>query len=305
MKYSVLKFMSCTLSKAHHLYLNKCRTRRKVAEKTFAALKSKYIKIIQETLLHGCSCEYCANFGKSRETLIGLGMKGIPRNHSAAIDKSLCPYRKSKPDEMDIHSPSVHDELPGKNCIKHICDNCGVQKYQEQVMKENITLIRALQRVSWQQWGDVKYIGHDGNRKKKTALIMYYGSVAKLLALYFKQLKMIAMHQFQKLWQLWNFNMTLHYLQHGQVLFVHDFQMNLMLYTKDEPGGTHWDHPQITVHPTSAFFHCLNTKCNKIVCEDITHINDVLRHDKHAVNTFIMKSIDHLKGKGVPIQEII
>ena len=116
---------------------------------------------------------------------------------------------------------------------------------------------------------------------------------------------MIAMHQFQKLWQLQNFNMTLCYLQRGQVLFVHDFQMNLMLFTQDEPAGTHWDHPQITFHPTSAFFHCLNTKCNKIVCEDIIHISDVLRHDKHAVNTFVMKSIDHLKGKGVPIQEII
>ena len=206
---------------------------------------------------------------------------------------------------MDIHNPSVCDELPGKNCIKCTCDNCSVQKYQEQVMKENITLIRALQRVSWQQWGDVKYIGRDSNRKKKTALITYYGSVAKLLALYFKQLKMIAMHQFQKLWQLQNFNMTLRYSQHGQVLFVHDFQMNLMLFTQDEPAGTHWDHPQITIHPTSAFFHCLNTKCNKIVCEDIIHISDVLRHDKHAVNTFVMKSIDHLKGKGVPIQEII
>ena len=79
MKYSVL-------SKAHPLYLTKCRMRRKVAEKTFAALKPKYIKTIQETLLCGCSCEYCANFGKSRETLIGLGMKGIPHNHSATID---------------------------------------------------------------------------------------------------------------------------------------------------------------------------------------------------------------------------
>ena len=140
---------------------------------------------------------------------------------------------------MDIHNPSVCDELPGKNCIKHTYDNFGVQRYQEQVMKENITLIRALQRVSWQQWEDVKYIGHDGNRKKKTALIRYYGSVAKLLALSFKQLKMIAMHQFQKLWQLRNFNMTLSYLQHGQVLFIHDFQMNLMLFTQDEPIGTH------------------------------------------------------------------
>ena len=46
MKYSVLKFMSYTLSKAHCLYLTKCRTRQKAAEKTFAALKPKYIKTV-------------------------------------------------------------------------------------------------------------------------------------------------------------------------------------------------------------------------------------------------------------------
>ena len=82
--------------------------------------------------------------------------------------------------------------------------------------------------------------------------------------------------------------------------------MKLMLFTQDEVSGTHWDHPQITVHPTSAFFfHCLNSSCNKIVCEDIILISDVLQHDKHAVNAFFMKSIDYLKAKGVPINEII
>ena len=68
---------------------------------------------------------------------------------------------------MDIHNPSVRDELPGKNCIKLTCDNCDVQKYQEQVMKENITLIRALQRVSWQQRGGVKYIVVTATERKR------------------------------------------------------------------------------------------------------------------------------------------
>ena len=133
--------MSCTLSKAHRIYLAKCRNKRKVAEKTFTALKPKYMKTIQETPLRGCHCEYCANFSKSRQTLISFGIKGIPHNHSAATDKSLCPYRRNEPDDMDICNPYVRDELPGKNCIRRTCDNCGIEKYQEQVMKENITLI--------------------------------------------------------------------------------------------------------------------------------------------------------------------
>ena len=101
------------------------------------------------------------------------------------------------------------------------------------------------------------------------------------------------------------FKNTLQHLQIGQVLFVHDFQMNLMLFVQDEPAGVHWEHPQITVHPTSVFYQCLNKCCNEIVREDIIHISDDKKHDKHAESTFINKSIEHLRSKRVPIMEII
>ena len=64
-------------------------------------------------------------------------------------------------------------------------------------------------------------------------------------------------------------------------------------------------HPQLTVHPTSVFYKCLNEDCNKVVSEDVLHITDDKIHNKHAVNSFITKSIEHLKAKGVPIHEII
>ena len=162
-----------------------------------------------------------------------------------------------------------------------------------------------MSKVSWQQWGTIEYMGVDGAKKKKIGLITYTGSIAKLLSEFFQQLKEISMHQFHKLWQLRNFNNTLQHLQIGQVLFIHDFQMNLMLFVQDEPVGVHWEHPQITVHPTSVFNWCLNECCNKIVHEDIIHISDDKKHDKHAVSTFINKSIEHLTSKSVPIMEII
>ena len=81
--------------------------------------------------------------------------------------------------------------------------------------------------------------------------------------------------------------------------------MNLILFVQDEPVGVHWEHPQITVHHTSVFYWCLNECCNKIVCEDIIHISDDKKHDKHAVSTCINKSIEHLTSKSVPIMEII
>ena len=118
MKLAGLRFMSCTISEAHRIYLQKCTNERKVAEKTFAALKPKYVKTIQETPLRGCSCEYCENFAKNRETLIGLGIKGIPRKHSASIEITLCPFRQHVTDEMDIRNFVVRDELPGKKCVE-------------------------------------------------------------------------------------------------------------------------------------------------------------------------------------------
>ena len=94
MKYADLRFMRFTLREAYQVYLRKCHhLERKVAEKTFESLKPKDVRTVQETPLRGARCEYCANFGKVREALIALGIKGIPRNHAEAIEATWCPFR--------------------------------------------------------------------------------------------------------------------------------------------------------------------------------------------------------------------
>ena len=57
-----------------------------MAEKAFEGLKPRNIWTVQETPLCGARCEYCANFGKSRDALIACGMKGIPCNHAESIE---------------------------------------------------------------------------------------------------------------------------------------------------------------------------------------------------------------------------
>ena len=120
---------------------------------------------------------------------------------------------------------------------------------------------------------------------------------------YFKQLREMSVHQFFKIWQLHNFNLLLSNIWRGQVLFVHDFQQNLLLLTQDETLAAHWDHPQLTIHPTALFYLCL--ECDKIVKEDLIHITMDKVHDKHAVNQFTQTSIEHVRKKGITIQEII
>ena len=112
MKLAGYRFMSCTIHEAHLRYMEKCTTKCKVAEKMFASLKLKYIKTIQDTPLLGCSCDDCCNFAKTHDTLVSLGIRGIPRNHLCCIEKTLCPLRNKQYDEMDIHNPVVHHKFP-------------------------------------------------------------------------------------------------------------------------------------------------------------------------------------------------
>ena len=59
----------------------------------FALLKPKYIKTIQDTPLRGCSWDDCSNFAQTRDTLVALGIKGIPKNNLYCIEKILCPFK--------------------------------------------------------------------------------------------------------------------------------------------------------------------------------------------------------------------
>ena len=158
---------------------------------------------------------------------------------------------------MDICNPVARHEFPARKCVECKYKDCGLEKYQRTIFSTNRFQLRRMSKVSWQQWGTIEYMGVDGAKKKKIGLITYTGSIAKLLSEFFQQLKEISMHQFHKLWQFRNFNNTLQHLEIGQVLFVHDFQMNCMLFVQDEPAGVHWEHPQITVHPTSCFLPVL------------------------------------------------
>ena len=215
--------------------------------------------MLQETPLRGARCEYCANFAKTREALLAVGVKGIPRNHMSAIEETWCLFRTCERDVMNL----CHAELPRKECTLRKCEQCGVTAYERKIILNNNTRMSLLKNVSWKQWELVKYINKNGKEKKKTEIVHHMGSVVNLMCCYFKQLREMLVHQFFKICQLRNFNLSLSNIRREQVLFVHDFQQNLLLLTQDETLAAHWDHPQLTIHPTALFYLCL--KCDKIV----------------------------------------
>ena len=312
-RFANYRFMSMTLKEAYQLYLRKCQTKRKVAESTFAALKPKNIRTIQETPLRGCKCEYCQNFGLLRETLLGLGFKGIPKNHAASIEVTWCQFRapctnsddEDEDEDVILKRDAQKQEFPSKACVERKCKNCGVSKFEVDIMQKNRQLIKQLKNVRWRQWIKVKYKSPDGKMKSKMDIVSEEGSSSRLLSKYFKQLKKMSRHQFMKLWQLHNFNMAKENLQPGQVLFVHDFSQNLLLSYQDEVGGKHWDHEQITVHPTSVLYACMTKDCDSLVHEEVIHITTDNSHDHKSVHQFVQTTIHHLEEKGIEIKEII
>ena len=75
------------------------------------------------------------------------------------------------------------------------------------------------------------------------------------------------------------------------------------MYNQDEPSGAHWDHEQITIHPTACFYPCL--ACGELVKEELIFITHDRQHDVNAVRVFQKKSIEHLISKCVKVKEII
>ena len=156
MKYAGLRFMHFMIREAYGVYLKKCKLKRIVAEKTFEALKPKFVRILQETPLCGARCEHCANFAKTREALIGVGMKGIPRNHAEVIEATWCPFKKERAGITSCTSWKVLHALARRECVRSECEKCGVTKYEQQLILQNHLTMRQVNQVKWKQWGPVK-----------------------------------------------------------------------------------------------------------------------------------------------------
>lgn len=301
-----LKFMSVTIEEAYQIYLQKSESERKVARSTFMNMKPDYVRTIGQTPIRGCKCEYCTNFGFLRETLIGKGFKGIPKNHSAAIEVTWCEFRNATKNYVPNYEPVSFEEMPKKECVTGRCPDCGVDKYRAQLEELNSGLLAQNSMVTWKQW---EYTEASTGRKSKTTdrkmgLVSYSGTITELLDKYIKCLKDISTHQFSKLWQMKQFKLCKSNLRNGQVLLILDFSQNLLLYSNPEPSACHWDHQQVTIHPVVCYYRCPDENCDEMVVVDLIHITGDRRHDVQAAYRFEEASLEYLRRNNIPIEEL-
>ena len=121
--------------------------------------------------------------------------------------------------------------------------------------------------AAWFTWRNVEV----EPKKHRMWSIPTTDALGNLLEEYLEELQGLSQHYFDYNWMSHQFNICMESLADGEVLLVHDFAQNLLLKHQREPQTMHWDHDQVTLHPTIAYFSCENN-CGRMVKEEFLHI---------------------------------
>ena len=81
-------------------------------------------------------------------------------------------------------------------------------------------------------------------------------SYSGLIDKYITILDSMAEHVFMASWNYCQFQEAKKNLLCGEVIVVHDFAQNYLSLLQNEPQGMHWEHKQVTLHPSVAIYKC-------------------------------------------------
>ena len=82
---------------------------------------------------------------------------------------------------------------------------------------------------------------------------------------------------------------------HDWALATCDFAENFLCKFQNEPQSAHWAYRQVTVFPVAVFFRRPGKECHDLKRESLVFLSDDLRHDAHATQAFVQRTLDHLR----------
>ena len=80
---------------------------------------------------------------------------------------------------------------------------------------------------------------------------------------------------------------------------------NYLCLLQNEPQGMHWEHKQVTLLPTVAYYTCPSEQCSSTVTHELVHVSEDLKHDAHIVQKFANESIKIVTSHKIEIRKII
>ena len=294
-KYANQQFLSQSLKETYKEYVESTQDEvRTVSFLTFAKYRPSNVKVVGKTPHIMCTCDKCDNLIHKAEKLRHHGLRVIPLYQRNAMEKTWCHFLN----EEHYRNEECRKKFPKKECVERRCPECGIQKLKEEI--NSVVTPEFKEKIAtWFTWRNVEV----EPKKHRMWSVPTTDALGNLLEEYLEELQGLSQHFFDYNWMSHQFNTCMESLADGEVLLVHDFAQNLLLKHQREPQTMHWDHDQVTLHPTIAYFSCENN-CGHMVKEEFLHITPDKKHDWQAVEQFERTTIDYLERSGVKIKKI-
>lgn len=288
-KHAGKRFFRSSVRVCHNMYNILPSTSRKISLSTYYKYKPKHIKLQGKIPYRQSVCERCENFERVIE-MSSKYLEGVPSTLDACVDSSMCPYQTF---------------FPNIKCATRDCQSCGTDLLKEHLKIANEDKLQDNhKRFMVKQWVNK-------TRRRNDVLQTYLHwnflrmSYSELLDLYIDELELMSEHVLFATWNYCQYKMAKRNIGHGDIIFVHDFAQNYLCLHQNEPQGLHWEHEQVTLHPTVAHYLCQKDNCGGLVTHEVVHVSDDLKHDAHLVNKFNNVTINVLKESNVTIRKII
>ena len=289
--------MEVSIKQAHELFLRETSGEVKVSLSTFAALRPKETKPMKTIKLNTCCCEYCLNMDMKIESLNKFCTSKGMRESSlgsrfAAVQKTLC---RSDPATGE----------PRRRCIERTCTDCGTEALRQQLQKPLDNFSKT--PVGWRVWETVSQNIPDkeGGRKiiNKKMLNSKEGPLEELVSNFIGDTESFCMHISNASWQHRQLDKVSKNVPEDTVVMVCDFAENFTCFFQDEVQSVHWTRNQVTIHPLVTYYRCRDD--GLIIKESFIAISDDLKHDCHAVYTFMARVITMLRSRGQNFNKVI
>ena len=105
----------------------------------------------------------------------------------------------------------------------------------------------------------------------------------ELIDLYVQYLQSMAKHSFMASWNYCQFKRARTNIKAGELLLVNDFAQNYLSLLQNKLQSMHWEHKQVTLHPTVAYYTYPNEHCASTVTHELVYISEDLKHDTYVM----------------------
>ena len=286
------KIMECSLKSAYDNYVEEHAGADKVSFSVFKKLRPSHVLLFTAHKFRECLCEYCVN--------IQLKVKSINSHLSSYTHLRI-------QDQYHASRITLCPRQPGEeyksSCLKRSCTACGTRLLQEHLQPALHDTELKCAKATWSQWENVPINSTATRMMQVTKESTFEGMVEALQ----EALSTFSSHLFNAKWQWQQYNSVSKEVPDEAVVFCMDFAENFTCRPQDAPQGCHWTNTQVTIHPVVASYSCKECPRDeaKVVTDSIVFISSDLKHDYHAVQHFIGKSVELLMAEELNFNRII